>query len=148
MADVVHSAVRIAAIGALLILAQALVGFAKPAMAAGRWVAENQAPTLSQQGFRYALGPLLPSRDTPLAGTAIMRVSWRYDYRGWRPRALAVQLCGGGRCIDASRPHGQTMAFSGLPVATAFRFYFRIDGPPAARTPLAGDRLSLMVNFE
>ena len=39
------------------------------------------------------------------------------------------------------------MAFAGLPVATAFRFEFLLDGPPAARAPLEGRALSLMVNF-
>ena len=130
-----------------MILALLLASACVPAMAAGRWIAESQTPTLRQQGLRYESDRLSPDRDTPLAGEAITRVEWRYGFAGWRPRELRVRLCGGGRCIDAANAQGQSMAFAGLPVATAFRFEFLLDGPPAARAPLEGRALSLMVNF-
>lgn len=131
----------------VLLLALLVAGACLPAQAAGRWVAESQTPTLRQQGLRYESDRLSPDRDTPLAGEAITRVEWRYGFAGWRPRELRVRLCGGGRCIDAANAQGQSMAFAGLPVATAFRFEFLLDGPPAARAPLEGRALSLMVNF-
>lgn len=130
-----------------IVLILALVGIFSPARAAGRWVAQSDAPTLRQQGLRYDSATLSPNNSTPLSGNAITRVAWRYDYAGWRPRELVVQLCGGGRCVDASSARGQTTAFAGLPVATPFRFNFRIQGPRAARTPLEGGALTLMVNF-
>ena len=130
-----------------MILALLLASACVPAMAAGRWVAESQTPTLRQQGLRYTSDTLSPKGGTPLAGTAISRVEWRYDFAGWRPRALKVRLCGGGRCIDAAQARGQSMAFEGLPVATGFRFEFLIDGRPATRAPLEGGALTLMVNF-
>lgn len=120
---------------------------AAPARAAGAWIDMADAPTLRQRGWRYVVGPLAPERDTPLAGTAVTRVSWQYHYEPWY-RGLQVVLCARDVCIDATTERGWSDAFSGLPVVTRFRFYFVIAGQGMLTVPARGQRVRLIVNFE
>ncbi len=134
------------------VLAFALMAFipiaAVPqAQAAGAWVGETVAPTLRQRGWRYVSDTLAPRPTTPVAGSGITRVSWQYHYARWDP-ALQVALCAAGICVDAASERGASGAFSGLPVATVFRFYFVVAGHGMLPAPLPGGQLQLVVNFD
>lgn len=131
-------------VSVLLVLAGLLISGAQ---AAGSWTDQARAPTLRQRGWRYAVQPLEPAPNTPLAGTAITSVSWRYHYRRWY-RGFRVALCARAICIDATTERGVSNAFAGLPVATEFRFYFTVAGRGMLPVPMRGGRLRLIVNFE
>lgn len=118
-----------------------------PAMAAGSWVADSLTPTLRQQGRIYTSEALAPRATTPLAGTRITSVSWRYGWSRWEPE-LEARLCAGGRCVALDGERGASRAFAGLAPATPFRIQFLIPGTPRAVAPLYGEPLQLVVNFE
>jgi hypothetical protein len=129
------------------LLLSVLLG-AAPADAAGSWIANSLTPQLTQRGRRYATLLLTPRPTTPTAGRGITAVAWRYGFDGPHDPKLRVALCGAGRCIDAGMPQGSSRAFAGLPVKTAFRFYFGVPGRGALIQHPAGAPLQLVVNFK